>query len=177
MEVRDSTADLITINVSSSGPDNQAKSIHYFVHARQIVATSGVRQWVGRKTNILINKKDLSEGISHITIFDGFLNPVCERLFFKEVEKKLVLDIQANQSEYGVRRKVSVNISAGNDSTAYAGAGLSVAVVKSDSLHGDLSGNIFNYLWLSSDLKGDVESPGYYADSSPEVSSALDMCC
>ena len=174
MEVRDSTADLIAINVSASEPANQSKTIYYFVHARQIVAASGVRQWEGRKTIILINKKDLSEGISHITLFDGYLNPICERLFFKPVEKKLALDIRANQSEYGLRRKVSLNISAGNDSTTYAGAGLSVAVVKSDSLQRDLSGNIFNYLWLSSELKGNIESPDYYTGDSPDVSAALD---
>jgi hypothetical protein len=174
MEVRDSTADLVAINILTSESANRSGTIYYFVHARQIVAASGVRQLEGRKTSILVDKKDMSEGISHITIFDGFLNPVCERLFFKQVERKLVLDVKANQSEYGVRRKVSINISAGNDSTAYAGAGLSVAVVKSDSLQGDLSGNIFNYLWLSSDLKGDIESPAYYADNSADVSSALD---
>lgn len=174
MEVRDSTEDLVAINVSASEPANQSGTIYYFVHARQIVAASGVRQLDGRTTTILVNKKDLSEGISHITIFDGFLNPVCERLFFKQVERKLVLDVKANQSEYGVRRKVSINISAGNDSTTYAGAGLSVAVVKSDSLQTDLSGNIFNYLWLSSDLQGDVESPTYYATDSPEVTAAID---
>src|SRR5690606_33776624 len=124
---------------------------------------------------ILVDKQKMSEGISHITLFDQYLNPICERLFFKPVTKKLNLDIQASQSEYGLRRKVSINISSGNDSTVYSGAGLSIAVVKSDSLQNDLSGNIFNYLWLASDLKGTVESPAFYADaSSPEVPPAID---
>ena len=174
MEVRDTT-DFIAINIESSAPSNQSKTIYYFIHSRQVIATSGLHQWIGGKTSILVEKKNLIEGISHITIFDQYLNPVCERLFFKPVSKKLNLDIQANQSEYGVRRKVSINISSGNDSTAYSGAELSLAVVKSDSLQNDLTGNIFNYLWLTSDLKGDVEAPDFYADaSSPEVRAALD---
>lgn len=174
MEVRDST-DLITIHVSSSAPENQVKTIYYFIHARQIIAASGMRQWAGQKTSLLVNKKDLNDGISHITIFDEYLKPVCERLFFKQPEKKLELDVQTSQSEYGLRRKVSINLSAGTDSTSYVGATLSIAVVKSDSLQNNLSGNIFNYLWLSSDLKGEVESPAYYADAnSLEVKEALD---
>ena len=174
MEVRDST-DLITIHVSSSAPENQVKTIYYFIHARQIIAASGMRQWAGQKTSLLVNKKDLNDGISHITIFDEYLKPVCERLFFKQPEKKLELDVQTSQSEYGLRRKVSINLSAGTDRTSYVGATLSIAVVKSDSLQNNLSGNIFNYLWLSSDLKGEVESPAYYADAnSLEVKEALD---
>jgi hypothetical protein len=175
MEVRDSTTDFIAINIASSAPVNQSKAIYYFIHSRQVIATSGVHQWIGGKTSILVEKKNLNEGISHITIFDQYLNPVCERLFFKPVSKKLNLDIQASQSEYGVRRKVFINVSSDSDSTAFSGARLSVAVVKSDSLQNDLTGNIFNYLWLTSDLKGDVESPAFYADaSSPEVRAALD---
>ncbi len=173
MEVRDSTSSSIAIHVRSSL--NQPSTVYYFVHARQVIAMSGVHQWAGGKTSILVDKQKMSEGISHITLFDQYLNPICERLFFKPVTKKLNLDIQASQSEYGLRRKVSINISSGNDSTVYSGAGLSIAVVKSDSLQNDLSGNIFNYLWLASDLKGTVESPAFYADaSSPEVPPAID---
>ena len=175
MQVRDSTADLVAIHITSSAPLNQSKTIYYFIHARQVVATSGVHQWVGVKTSILVDKKNLNEGISHITIFDQYLNPVCERLYFRPVTRKLSLDIKASQSEYGVRRKVSINLSSGGDSTTYAGSILSVAVVKSDSLQHELSGNILNYLWLTSDLKGSIESPDYYSDmSSPEVKAAID---
>ena len=176
MEVRDSTSDLLAINIVVSERIAQSRpTIHYFIHARQIVSAAGIRQFDGMKTTILINKKDLHEGISHITILDNYLNPLCERLYFSQVDKKMLLDVQTNQSEFGVRRKVLLSISAGVDSTVYSGASLSVAVVKSDSLQGDVSGNIFDYLWLSSDLQGDIESPEYYSvPESPEINPAID---
>lgn len=175
MEVRDSTTDLLVLNVAASDEIAQSRSsIHYVVHARQIISSAGIRS-IERKTSILIPKKELHEGISHITIFDSNLQPVCERLYFKPVEKKFLIDVQTNQTEYGVRRKVVVNLSSRNDSIVKAGANLSLAIVKSDSLHGDLSGNIFNYLWLSADLRGQVESPAYYfSENSPEVREAMD---
>ncbi len=176
MEVRDSTSDLLVINVSADPQTVQSSpSIYYVIHARQIISSAGSREIGKGKTAILIPKRELKDGISHITIFDGNLNPVCERLYFKASEKKLSIKVKSSQSEYGIRRKVVLDISAQNDSAAIAGASLSVAVVKSDSLQGNLEGNIFNYLWLSSDLRGEVENPAYYMEvNSQEVTVAID---
>ena len=91
-----------------------------------------------KKTTIVVPKKDLSEGISHITIFDSQLRPLCERLYFKPSEKKLLITAHANQPEYGVRRKVTLDLSADNSFSQEAS--LSVAVVKTDSLQGNFSG-------------------------------------
>lgn len=173
MEVRDSTAELLTINVSYA-EKNTSPNIYFFIHARQIVLSAGIGRIRNGKTNILIRKKELAEGISHITIFDSSLRPQCERLYFKPSEKKLLIEARTNQDEYGIRRKVVLDISS-DPSVQKGEASLSVAVVKTDSLQGNLKGNIFNYLWLASDLKGEVESPGYYLNtSSPEVATALD---
>ncbi|HZB15299.1 MAG TPA: hypothetical protein VE467_19830 [Chryseolinea sp.] len=172
MEVRDST-DMLAVHVSSNDLTGDASEFFYFVvHARQIVSSIGVRALRSKKTTILIPKKDLSEGISHITIFDGDLHPICERLYFKRSEKKLALTTHTNQSEYGIRRKVTVDLSAEQSGE---GASLSVAVVKADSLQGNLGGELFNYLWLTSDLKGEIESPNYYFETNgPETDMALD---
>ena len=174
MEVGDSTSDLLAIHVSASYPPAEGTSaFYYIVHTRQIISSIGMRSLGPKKTTILVSKKDLSEGISHITIFDSQLRPLCERLYFKPSEKKLLITAHANQPEYGVRRKVTLDLSADNSSSQEAT--LSVAVVKTDSLQGNFTGDIFNYLWLQSDLKGEIESPGYYmATASPDVAVALD---
>jgi hypothetical protein len=176
IDVRDSTTDLLMINVTADNQTVQSSpTIYYVIHARQIISSAGSRELGSPKTAILIPKRELKEGISHITIFDASLKPVCERLYFKLSEKKLNIAVKANQNEYGIRRKVLLDISVQNDSATIRGTSLSVAIVKSDSLHANLAGNIFNYLWLSSDLRGDVEDPAYYmAANSQEVSAALD---
>lgn len=173
MEVRDSTADLLVINVSSNARQS-APYFYYFIHSRQQISASG-RQFLNNgKNTILVSKKQMTEGISHITLFDSELRPQCERLVFKPVERKLKIEARTSQLEYGLRRKVTLDVSS-NAGTMSSTASLSVAVVKTDSLQGNVAGNIFNYLWLASDLKGEVESPAYYMETAkPEVSAALD---
>jgi hypothetical protein len=176
MELRDSTSDLLSINVSSNDPKTQASpNFYYVIHARQIISSTGMRALGMNKASILVSKKQLAEGISHITIFDGDLRPQCERLYFKPSEKKLLITAHTSQNEYGIRRKVILDLSASESSASDDKTSLSISILRSDSLQGNLSGDIFDYLWLSSDLKGEVESPAYYMNTnSPEVAAASD---
>ena len=176
MEVRDSTSDLLLINVSSNDPKTQASpNFYYVIHARQIISSTGMRSLGGNKASILVSKKQLNEGISHITIFDGDLRPQCERLYFKPSEKKLLITAHTSQNEYGIRRKVILDLSASKSDVGDDKTSLSISVLRADSLQGNLAGDIFDYLWLNSDLKGEVESPAYYMNtSSPEVAAASD---
>lgn len=175
MEVRDSTSEMLALHVSASASMHQSTPyFYYFIHSRQVISSSGLQFFEKGKSVVMIPKKTLNEGISHITVFDSELRPQAERLYFKPSEKKLQLNIHTNQQEYGIRRKVILDITetSGLDTLNNS---LSVSVVKSDSLQGNLSGNIFNYLWFSSDLKGDIEEPSYYTQAtSPEVVQALD---
>ena len=75
-----------------------------------------MRSFGGNKASILVSKKQLAEGISHVTIFDGDLRPQCERLYFKPSEKKLQITTHTSQNEYGIRRKVTLDLSASNSS-------------------------------------------------------------
>lgn len=49
--------------------------------------------------------------------------------------------------------------------TSSTNANLSISVYKNDSLPASGNANLFEYLWLSSDLKGNIESPEYYFSS------------
>ena len=150
MELRDSTSDLLLINVSSNDPKTQASpNFYYVIHARQIISSTGMRSFGGNKASILVSKKQLAEGISHITIFDGDLRPQCERLYFKPSEKKLLITARTNQNEYGIRRKVILDLSASKSSVSDDKTSLSISILRSDSLQGNLYGDIFDYLWLS----------------------------
>jgi hypothetical protein len=96
-------------------------------------------------------------------------------LYFKPSHKKLSIAVQASQKEYGVRRKVTLDFTNRGDNSQQGQTTLSLAVVKTDSLQENNTGNIFHYFWLASDLKGELESPAYYSNTdSPEVIHALD---
>ena len=50
-----------------------------------------------------------------------------------------------------------------------------MAVYQTDSLQGIDETNIVNYLWLTSDLEGKIESPGnYFNNPGPQTDEAMD---
>jgi len=72
----------------------------------------------------------------------------------------LNFDIQTFQKEYDKRVKIVLNIKSN------LSANFSISVSKADSLAQLPKENIFESLWLSADLKGNIESPEYYVNSS-----------
>jgi hypothetical protein len=122
-----------------------------------------------------IDTARLGEGVSQITVFNSDKQPVCERLFFRYPKNKLLLRIKTDQAEYSSRKKINVDIISGTDDDHPSAADLSLAVYRVDSLQNADPVNIENYLWLSADLRGSVESPEYYFNgSSPKISEVMD---
>ncbi|MBL0745161.1 hypothetical protein [Chryseolinea lacunae] len=160
--VKDSANDLLSIKVQQKGV--ASPFVYVFIHARNSVSSATVNFLQQGSTTVVVSKKDLQPGISHITVFDADLQPRCERLYFVQPDKKLTLAAEVSQAQFGVRRKVSIDITARNGQQHPAVANLSMAVYKLDSLQGPPQEGAYSYLWLSSDLKGAVESPEYYVE-------------
>ena len=149
-------------------------SAYLVIHSRQHINAA---QQVNIKNGIAqteIDKKRLEEGISHITLFNNAGQPVCERLYFKKVQRKLLINGTADNAQYTPRKKVTIDVSTKNESEKTVAANMSMAVYLTDSMpvHDE---DIYNYLWLSSDLQGKIEHPEYYfTDTSLATSEALD---
>ena len=142
--------------------------VYLFVHSRQIMAHAEMKLMQNGSASFIIEKKNLKEGISQITLFNEELKPACERLYFRQPVNKFPLKIKSTREEIGTRRKVTLEIEA-------EGVGnLSVAVFKIDSLNLAGHDQIFEHLWLDSDLTGFVESPDYYFTNDRDVPDATD---
>jgi len=166
MNVEDK-GDQVEIKVTSYPAESNL--VHLFAHAREIITRAETKISQSGTTLFQINKKELSDGISHFTIFNAQLQPVAERLFFKQPEKKLNITAQSVQKQYEPRRKVTLNLQTSLP------AHLSLSVYKADSLPSLPRESISEYLWLTSDLRGNIESPGYYFSAdTPAVKEALD---
>ncbi|MBS1505613.1 MAG: hypothetical protein JSS79_03100 [Bacteroidetes bacterium] len=109
-----------------------------------------------------INKSELREGVNRITLFTKDLRPVGERLYFKPIQRKLKIEITSAKQSYTTRQKVTVNLSAVSDKLKASSTALSLSAARLDSMDSNESGTIENYLALTSELKGHVESPDYY---------------
>lgn len=151
--------DKIEVRVISKSKDHAF--VHLLAHSRQKIMIYDTQSLQDGEAVFRLDKNSLGEGISHITVFNSDLIPVCERLYFKKPTEELAIDVRPESISYVPRKKVNVNVQ-----TSLAGgmntiANLSASIFKVDSLE-ESRLNIVNYLLLTSELKGNIESPAYY---------------
>lgn len=161
------------ISVISSGITSP--EIYLIAQNHQMVVASQAAKIENGNVVFSINKNDLGEGISRITLFNENRQPVCERLYFKRPVKKLLIDAKADKLKYNKRNPVNISIATSDESSKMLPGNLSVSVTRLDSLNQLPQENIFSYLWLTSDLKGYIENPDYYfKNDNAETNEALD---
>lgn len=169
LQVKDSS-DHVIIQISGT---NTQDPVFIFIHARNSIYVSEYKFLPHRKTQVILPKDKLLDGISHITIFDKGLQPVCERLYFKRPESFLKMEITTDNESYTTRRRVRSTIKTVREDSTPRIANTSVTVYRIDSLY-DKKIHMPHYIWLSADLKGTIESPEYYFSDAPMVSQAVD---
>lgn len=173
MQLKDSGGAQLEVTVNGAGVGNG--EVYLFAQTRQLIKIAKSASINSGTANFTIDKAKLGEGIAHITIFNNAKQPVCERLYFKRPKQQLLIEALADQPQYAVRKKVSINISAKSGTGNPLSANLSLAVFRIDSLQHTDGGDIVNYLWLKSDLRGNIESPDYYfRNTNAETDAALD---
>jgi hypothetical protein len=157
----------ISVDVTALGVG--AQPVYLFAHTRLATFASEKKFMVDGKAQFVVNKDLLGEGVTHLTVFDQNLKPVCERLFFKQPERKINLAVSASKKNYHSRELVELTLSSN------VSADVSISVYQRDSIPNHKRQNIYEYLWLTSDLKGTIENPEYYfGSSSAELREAID---
>jgi hypothetical protein len=146
----------LTTNIPSAG------EVYLFAHTRQSVKAAFKGIFQNGEAIFTVDKTRLGDGISHFTVFNKEMQPLCERLFFKYPENKLDIILATDKTSYEPRTKINIDIRSNNQLGKPVGADMSMAVYRIDSLQGVDEMTISNYLLLTSDLKGYVESPSYY---------------
>lgn len=172
MQVQDSNDQLIQVKVAIRLPSDQITDVFLLAHTRLGIVHSEGKITSNGEAAFTLNKSALGEGITHFTVFNQASQPVCERLYFKRPTRRFTISETLSQPSYATRSKVQLDLTT---STTSELKNLSVSVYLEDSLaHPDPVG-IHSYLWLTSELKGTIESPSYYLEAnSPEVIEALD---
>ena len=109
----------------------------------------------------LVNDQ-VSSGIIHVTFFKDRV-PLLERLFYNERANDKInieADVTPNIKK---RSKVNFDLSVLDPKGLKSSGSFSVSVQKTSI--GTKNINIENYLWLTSDLIGYIESPNYYTNA------------
>ncbi len=123
--------------------------------------------------SVKIRKQQLPPGIIHVTFFTKGNIPITERLVFPNIpELAPGISINPDKESYDERSKVTINLEASKDTVIAS----SITVHhKYENVYPEQGRNMVNYLLLSSDLKGKIESPNYYFTDSAQVYKDLDL--
>jgi hypothetical protein len=117
---------------------------------------------IKRKT-IKIAKSVFPTGVGQILLKanDQILN---ERNLFINHQDQLKLELNSPSAAYGIRDSIPIQIKVSDASQKPVGGSFSIAITDDNQVTKDVEsdGNILSYFLLSSDLKGEIEDPGYY---------------
>jgi len=125
------------------------------------------KAWTGRiQTNGItwtVPADSLPPGVSKFVLFNQSGDPIAERPWFREPSRSLLnIDARTDASVYGTRKKADLKVATRNTGLAVTPSSISVSVFKLDPLQDGNTDRIEQWLFLSSELRGRVESPGHY---------------
>ena len=155
----------LTINVAAS-PDINLNNTYLVAHQRGTIVFSKFTSEPKTAYLAKIPTQTLSNGVTHLTLFNSSGNPVCERLvYINNTENNGLVQLTKAKQKLGKRQKQTLTIS----TKAYNGEALPGFVSMSIR---DLKGfpynryteNIKTFLLLNSDLRGKIEQPNYFFD-------------
>jgi hypothetical protein len=172
MQVTDARNNRLSVHIESNTTDPDA---YVLIHNRQALNNTWHIALKNGAADILLEKNQQGDGISHITVFNSKRQPVCERLIFTYPAQHLDITAQADLQQYATRNKINISLAAKKEDQRVGSASMSMSVFRIDSLQTLNDVTINTYLLLSSDLKGNIESPGwYFTDVSAETTEAMD---
>jgi hypothetical protein len=149
----------VQTNLSDTG------KLFLLVHTRQSLKTIQQAELQQGKAVFSIDPSRTGEGITHFTVFTSAGRPVCERLYFTFPSQKLSIHVSGQMPYYETRSAVELGVETSVSAVKEKDAALSVSVYRLDEPEQIADENIETYFWLSSDLKGRIESPAYYFNS------------
>ncbi len=158
--------DRIRLIVSSNYLENDP--IYIQVSCRGMVYYKIIRNLMEGELMVSLPVDKLPEGIIAFTIFDRPMHPILERLYFNErPESRIHISLSTDKNTYTQRELTRLTMETTNNDGEIVNANLSLLVLNKEQM-GQMQStrqNILSYFLLSSDLKGEIETPGFYFNS------------
>ncbi|MCA9540547.1 MAG: hypothetical protein KC620_16720, partial [Myxococcales bacterium] len=122
--------------------------------------------------------RDRAMGIARVTVLDPDLNPLAERLVFRNRRRGLQVAIAPDQADYVPREQVALKVTTTDADGQPVPAELALSVVDDTviSFADDKKGHMLSKLLLEPEIPGEVEEPNFYFDLKEEKSAlAMDL--
>ena len=98
MSVPEEEAGKLKVTVHASADFNNT-SVYLFAQTRQMIKNIQTSLIKDGEASFIVNKSELGDGISSITIFNQSRQPVCERLVFKRPLENLAIQAKTDQTD------------------------------------------------------------------------------
>ena len=134
------------------------------VHQRGKIIFQKLIEASKNKLTVKLSTEALSSGVAHATLFNNAGKPVCDRLvFIQNPDNEVVLNVEKSKDIPTVRDKVTLELDLKDKIGNPLSGNLSLSVNDLQSIqksHKD--DTIETYLLLNSDLRGQIENPGFF---------------
>ncbi|MGY5353954.1 hypothetical protein [Wenyingzhuangia sp. IMCC45467] len=157
------TGKSILINLTSN-KENGLQNNYLIAHQRGELLFKKYLEVNTKTFATQIPTTSLNDGVVNITLFDQEGHPMAERVVFvNNPLNNLKTTIKSDKETYKVREKVTLDLGVKNTKGLNQTSFLSMAVRDLKAFpYNTRSNNIKTYLLLNSDLRGQVEEPGYF---------------
>lgn len=174
MQVADTANNLVKVSVDAVGAGKSRGVYLAFQNNHRIILAKSQHLENGAAT-VLVPRDSLEDGVMRVTVFDDNRMPVCERLYFKRPQRKLVIKPVLGSNTYGLREQVEVDITTTNGNGQPLPGHFSVSVFRLDQLHQPEDRNISTDFWLPSWPQGLPEDLEYLmSEQNAETDAALE---
>ncbi len=178
-----------TLNVDNSEPDyinliisrsakTPVEKLGVDISCRgQLYGEDTLSLYNGNVMALRFPKKMLPSGVAQITLHSADGRPIAQRLIFVNHNSLMHMEAKANKSVYQPYERINVELELNDSKGKPIETELSLAVRDASTTPVDLyADNMVTNLLLSSELKGYIQSPGYYfQDDTPQRSNDLDL--
>jgi len=157
---------------------NAESSDSYYVvsHTRGYITYASEVKMKGMRGMARIDKNTLPDGISHVTILDGNMNPLAERLAFINNEKALNIEVSTTSPSYDTRELATVDVVVTDAAGQPVQGSFSMSVFDANLVQNDqLDYNIRAHMLLSSDLIGYIKNPSQYLKNDYDANQKADL--
>ena len=149
----------------------QENDLFLIIHMRGMVYYA---QKMPPNHRVVLQTEGIPSGILQILLLDNQLNPLSERLIFHRQHDFAKAEITPDQSSYGKRAPVKMDITI-DALEGFSNSGfVAVSVTDDHDILPDTAMTLTSYLLISSELRGNIEDAGFYLSDDPAASDALD---
>ena len=142
------------------------ENVYFRLQIRGVVYSTATAK-LKNSFKIKVPLKGLPQGIAEVTLYNNDLIPVCERLVYVNLNRKLTIKTSIYDL-YTTREKITLKIKVTDQNEKPVVAHLGLSVYDKIYQNNKDPKNILTHFYLSTQLRGKVYNPAYYFNENNE---------